>query len=602
MKSDFTKTLLVLCLVFVGCGILDAREYHVAVTGDDSSRGSRRHPFKTITAAAQAAMPGDVVTVHKGLYRERVNPPRGGTSNDKRIIYQAASGERVEIRGSEIIKGWKKVKGDLWQVVIPNSFFGDFNPYNDIIQGEWCGKSSRHTGMVYLNGKWLSEFRVWNADVSKENTTINCHFKGVDPNAEEVEINVRQSIFYPDKPGRNYITVRGFVMRNAATPWAGAMSEQIGLIGTHWSKGWIIENNVISHSMNSGITLGRYDLGAQGFKMPKASAPGFVKSIEYAYEYGWSKKNIGGHIVRNNHISDCCKNGIHGSLGGIFSIIEGNTIHDISTQGWVRGADTAGLKLLGSMDAIIRNNHIYRCGQLGGIWLDWMAQGARVTGNLLHDNYIDLFMEVDHGPLLVDNNIFLSKLNMRHMSHGGGYVHNLFSGGFSFGGVSRFTPYFKPHTAEDMKLAGFKQRKPPFPHARYFNNIFFQYKMDRYDRIHDHKMDGNVFLGEAKPWRYEEHPTVLTNYNETLSLTQESDGWYLHVKLDEKIGGRQRKLITTERLGKTVVTDQKFENPDGSSLRVDRDYFGKKRDINNPFPGPFRRKISGEEKIRVWPK
>ncbi len=49
-------------------------------------------------------------------------------------------------------------------------------------------------------------------------------------------------------------------MRHAATPWAGAMSEQVGLIGTHWSKGWIIEDNTISHSMNTGITLGCYDL------------------------------------------------------------------------------------------------------------------------------------------------------------------------------------------------------------------------------------------------------------------------------------------------------------------------------------------------------
>jgi hypothetical protein len=32
----------------------------------------------------------------------------------------------------------------------------------------------------------------------------------------------------------------------------------LGLIGTHWSKGWIIENNVISHSICSGIALGKY--------------------------------------------------------------------------------------------------------------------------------------------------------------------------------------------------------------------------------------------------------------------------------------------------------------------------------------------------------
>ena len=68
-------------------------------------------------------------------------------------------------------------------------------------------------------------------------------------------------------------------MRHAATPWSGAMSEQIGLIGTHWSKGWIIEDCVISHSMNTGITLGRYDLGKFGIAMPAATAPGFVESM-----------------------------------------------------------------------------------------------------------------------------------------------------------------------------------------------------------------------------------------------------------------------------------------------------------------------------------
>ena len=47
-------------------------------------------------------------------------------------------------------------------------------------------------------------------------------------------------------------------MRHAATPWAPPTAEQVGLIGTHWSKGWIIEDNVVSHSICSGIALGKY--------------------------------------------------------------------------------------------------------------------------------------------------------------------------------------------------------------------------------------------------------------------------------------------------------------------------------------------------------
>ena len=72
-----------------------SREYHVAKTGNDSNKGTKESPFLTIQAAAYIAHPGDVIIVHEGVYRERVNPPRGGTSDDMRIVYQAAEGEEA---------------------------------------------------------------------------------------------------------------------------------------------------------------------------------------------------------------------------------------------------------------------------------------------------------------------------------------------------------------------------------------------------------------------------------------------------------------------------------------------------------------------------
>ena len=77
------------------------------------------------------------------------------------------------------------------------------------------------------------------------------------PNRELTEVNARQSVFYPEIPGRHYITVRGFTLEQAATPWAPPTTEQIGLLGTNWSKGWIIENNTIRGANALGIDLGR---------------------------------------------------------------------------------------------------------------------------------------------------------------------------------------------------------------------------------------------------------------------------------------------------------------------------------------------------------
>ena len=250
-----------------------AKEFHVSVIGDDKDKGSAAKPFKTISAAAQVAQPGDTITVHAGVYRERIAPPRGGKSETKRIVYRAAPGEKVEVKGSEIVRNWVKVQADVWKVTLPNGFFGGFNPYSDLIRGDWFNPKGRehHTGAVYLNGDWLNEaakldevmkpagaIPLWFGQVDQDNTTIWAQFKDVDPNSQLVEINARRTVFYPEKPGMNYITLRGFTLRHAATPWAPPTAEQVGLVGTHWSKGWIIENNEISHSRCSGVTLGKY--------------------------------------------------------------------------------------------------------------------------------------------------------------------------------------------------------------------------------------------------------------------------------------------------------------------------------------------------------
>ena len=78
---------------------------------------------------------------------------------------------------------------------------------------------------------------LWLATVDSTTTTIWAQFKNVDPNKETVEINVRQKVFYPEKPFTNFITVRGFIMQHAATNWAPPTAEQMGLIGTNWSQG-----------------------------------------------------------------------------------------------------------------------------------------------------------------------------------------------------------------------------------------------------------------------------------------------------------------------------------------------------------------------------
>jgi alpha-L-arabinofuranosidase len=746
-------------LLLAGISMLPApaagREYHVSVAGSDTAAGTADAPFRSISKAAQKAMPGDVVTVHEGLYRERITPPRGGTA-DARIVYRAAPGETAEIRGSEMVTGWENVKEDTWKAVLPNTFFGDYNPFADPIRGDWFAPKGRphHTAAVYLNGEWLIEaaaleevlnpedadlawlhqagrnfllnvawlrpdsagektpatafarksgtqnascqeggdcigfiqhghwvlyegvdfgeesrqmairaasataggiievriggpdgrvigqcavpntggwqswrtFKVetdpvsgrkpvclvfrdrdpvthgkdaplWFAEVEGDTTTIHAQFKGVNPNEETVEVNVRRTVFYPAEPGVDYITVRGFILRHAATQWAPPTAEQIGLIGTHWSKGWIIEDNIISHSRCTGITLGKY--GDQWDNTSEDTAEGYVDTINRALENGWSRDNIGSHIVRNNTISHCEQAGLVGSMGAVFSTIAGNTIHDIHVQQFFTGAEMAGIKIHAAIDTTISDNRIYRTCR--GIWLDWMTQGTRVTRNLLYENTgEDLFVEVNHGPFLVDNNFFLSRVSLLDMSQGGAYAHNLMTGSLvPRPELNRETPYHPAHTTAVAGLRNIEGGD-----SRFFNNIFaggnglVEYRKAALPMY----MAGNVYMNGARPVKAEEDAVVFDNINPGVRIEETEDAVYLHLSLETGWRGDiTRAPVTSERLGKAAIPELPWENPDGTPVRIDSDYSGRKRDGDNPPPGPLL-PAAGEDRIKVWPK
>jgi alpha-N-arabinofuranosidase len=387
-------------------------------------------------------------------------------------------------------------------------------------------------------------------------------------------------------------------MMQAATRWAPPTAEQIGLIGTHWSKGWIIEDNDIRYSTCVGITLGKH--GDEWDNTSQNTATGYVKTIERALENGWSKENIGHHVVRNNTISHCEQAGIVGSLGAVFSEITGNVIHDIHVRRLFSGAEMAGIKIHAAIDTEIRGNHIYRTCR--GIWLDWMAQGTLVTRNLLHDNgpQEDLFVEVNHGPFLVENNLFLSATSLLDWSEGGAYAHNLMAGRIVLQPeLRRSTPFHKAHTTEVAGLRNIRGGDD-----RFYNNVLVRpASLTQYNNTAlPVRMGGNVFLQGSDPSKHEQAPIVRESFDPEIKLADEKDGVHLHIALDKSWGAANRcQLVTTDLLGKAEIPDLLYEQPDGSPIRIDTDYFGRKRNPEHPFPGPFELSEGGKWTLKVWP-
>ena len=76
------------------------REHHVAVTGSDTrGKGTPQKPWKTIAFAVSKIQGGDVVTIHRGIYREnyiKILPSASGSGETPTTI-RAANGEEVTI-------------------------------------------------------------------------------------------------------------------------------------------------------------------------------------------------------------------------------------------------------------------------------------------------------------------------------------------------------------------------------------------------------------------------------------------------------------------------------------------------------------------------
>lgn len=644
------------------------REYHVAVTGCDFEDGTKDHPFRTISKAALLAIPGDCVIVHEGEYREWVKPAQGGTSSVSRITYEAAEGERVVIKGSEQITCWEPVEGSVWKAVLPNSFFGTYNPYKEVLGGDWFiypNDNSLHAGDVYLNGKSFYESKSleevknpvirtegvnppwtrhpepilhpedtmyrWYAETDQETTVIYANFQGVNPNEELTEINVRKCCFYPEKTGLNYITVRGFEMAQAACPWTPPTADQPGLLGTNWSKGWIIENNKIHDAKCSGISIGKEASTGHNLCTRTHRKPGYQYQMEAVFrarQIGWSKETIGSHVIRNNEIYDCGQNGIVGHMGCVFSEIAHNHIYNIAVKHEYFGYEIGGIKLHAAIDVQIHHNNIHNCTL--GTWLDWQAQGTRVSKNLYYANDRDLMVEVTHGPYLVDNNIFASDYNFDNIAQGGAYLHNLCCGTMRREDVlDRSTPYHFPHTTEvagttvvysgddriyqNVFLGGAVTYTEQSLHGtegydghtnsleEYISDVISRGNGDLEQFKHVKQpvyIRGNAYLKGAKPYGREEN-THVSDMDPAVRIVEADGKTYLELNVEKEMLEIPTEIYNSEKLGTPRITEAAYENPDGTPVVFDTDYLDQSRN-GQPAAGPIEGLKEGMNRILVW--
>ena len=360
--------------------------------------------------------------------------------------------------------------------------------------------------------------------------------------------------------------------------------------------------------------------------------PGYQYQMEAVFrarQIGWSKEKIGSHIVRNNVIYNCGQNGIVGHMGCVFSEIYNNEIYNVGVKHEFFGYEIAGIKLHAAVDVQIHNNNIHHCTL--GTWLDWQAQGTRVSKNLYYGNDRDLMVEVTHGPYMVDNNIFASDYNFDNVAQGGAYLHNLCFGTMRRVDVlDRSTPYHFPHSTEvagtalvfsgddrlyqNIFIGGAPVYTEESVHGTKGYDEFDLISMEEYvEKITsagngDHEMfdtvkqpvyiNQNGYLNGAKAFCREDI-NFMSDADPEAKIVKEGDETYLEINVEKGLLEIPTRILDTRMLDMVRIVEAPYEDPDGNPIVLDSDYLGCKRD-SAPAAGPIQGLKEGYNKIKIW--
>lgn len=586
-------------------------DINAAANGD----GTAQRPFKTIQQAADIAQPGDYVQVMPGEYHEAVHPRYSGTV-DEPIIYASAVQNRAIITGADRVTGWHHINDNVWQLKVPNTAFGQYNPFTVLVN-----QTFNHAGEVFLNNRAMYEVdqlaKVKDPQLNKlardqqatryawyveqapadQATIIYANFQGKNPNKEDVELTLRETCFYPTKKNINHLILSGFTMTKAACQWATPAYNK-GVIGTNGGQGWKIAKCDISHAKCSGIALGR----------------NIVPTID-------DRKTIP-HRIKNNTIHDCGQTGIMGIEGNPSPRIEHNSIYNINTRQNLISEDVSAINLSPAIDAKILRNCIHDCTR--GIWLGGKVEGTQISRNVFYNNTLpkpfklttanrdqlmaglgeDIKIKDSDGVTRVDNNFLLSDCALKLETKGVLLVHNLINGSVEW--LSN-TPvddndsyYHRLYQANDNNLADYNS-------SCFYNNVFIrkhlrtdlaklialaQAKTDQQEQFGQHTDDGNeVFVAQSSNQRN----YITTNKAGNLYFNDQTEDVTVKVDVDENgvfIDSNLADYLTEDTSRVVAVGPTANE-----ALDFDTDFLGNQREGVSVTAGPFDKKAEYNQRL-----
>lgn len=238
------------------CGQHVSGIYHVAsenpnASDGESVPGNESNPFKTIGRAIREIRAGDIIIIHKGIYRESIELTTSGTEKHP-ITIQAAKNENVILSGSELVTSWVRRSQNIY---VHNGWPYYFGRWKETIRDA----RDKARNQVYVNGRYIEE--VPDEKGLKENSFFIDKGSGIiflklktneNPSDDSIEVSARD---YCLRIRANHIIVRNIHIEYGANgPQKNAMFRVVG-------NSNLVENCSVEWAAGSGFSLrGHYNL------------------------------------------------------------------------------------------------------------------------------------------------------------------------------------------------------------------------------------------------------------------------------------------------------------------------------------------------------
>lgn len=228
-----------------------AAEYHVdqkSPTASDDNAGTPQRPWKTISKSAEVLQPGDTVVIHAGVYREHVQPARGGTA-EAPITYCAADGEEVVLTGADVIDGWTAVGNGVWK---KEPWTHRFPTHPNDEKHRLIGRCEQVICQAELlkQVERREEMPAGSFFADTDNKVLYVRLPGDrDPNQAKVEASVRPVCFGPrGSRAVDHLRLRGLTVRYAAN------KAQYGALAVRGDY-WLVEDCLVEWTNGNGMSF-----------------------------------------------------------------------------------------------------------------------------------------------------------------------------------------------------------------------------------------------------------------------------------------------------------------------------------------------------------